>query len=40
VTGSGTFRIYNDKGEYTVRDFTEVGQARIAETYEWMKARL
>jgi hypothetical protein len=40
VTGSGTFRIFDNMTEYGVRDFTEVGQARIAETYEWMKARL
>ena len=40
VTGSGTFRILNDNSVYSVRDFTEVGQAKIAETYEWMKARL
>jgi hypothetical protein len=40
VTGSGTFRIYDQTAEYGVRDFTEVGQARLAETYDWMKARL
>lgn len=40
VTGSGTFKIFSYEGEHGVRDFTEVGQARIAETYEWMKGRL
>ncbi len=40
VTGSGTFRIVSLTEERGVRDFTEVGQARIAETYEWMKQRL
>lgn len=40
VTGSGTFRIFTVSEEKGVRDFTEVGQARIAETYEWMKQRL
>jgi hypothetical protein len=40
VTGSGTFRIVSLTEEKGVRDFTEVGQLRIAETYEWMKQRL
>jgi hypothetical protein len=40
VTGSGSFTIFSDTAEEGVRDFTEVGQARIAETYEWMKQRL
>jgi hypothetical protein len=40
VTDSGTFKIFSLTDEKSVRDFTEVGQARIAETYEWMKARL
>jgi hypothetical protein len=40
VTGSGTFRIVSLTEEKGIRDFTEVGQARIAETYEWMKQRL
>jgi hypothetical protein len=40
VTGSGTFRIFSLSEEKGVRDFTEVGQARIAETYDWMKQRL
>jgi hypothetical protein len=40
VTGSGTFKVFTLTEEKSVRDFTEVGQARIAETYEWMKARL
>jgi len=40
VTGSGTFKISTGSTEYAVRDFTEVGQMRIGETYEWMKQRL
>lgn len=40
VTGSGTFKISSLTEEKGIRDFTEVGQMRIAETYEWMKQRL
>jgi hypothetical protein len=40
ITDSGTFRIFKPSGEFCVRDFTEVGSSRIAETYEWMKRRL
>lgn len=40
VTGSGTFKLFTLTDEHLVRDFTEVGQMRIAETYEWMKQRL
>jgi hypothetical protein len=40
ITDSGTFKIFNPSGEFCVRDFTEVGNQQIAETYEWMKRRL
>jgi hypothetical protein len=40
ITDSGTFIIFDATSSYPVRDFTEVGHMRIAETYEWMKARL
>lgn len=40
VTDSGTFMIFDETQGYGVRDFTEVGSERIAETYEWMKRRL
>lgn len=40
VTDSGTFMIFDETQGYGVRDFTEVGSDRIAETYEWMKRRL
>jgi hypothetical protein len=40
ITDSGTFLVNNGTESREVRDFTEVGSDRIAETYEWMKAIL
>lgn len=40
ITDSGSFCIWSEECKFGVRDFTEVGQSRIAETYEWMKKRL
>ena len=33
ITSSGTFTIYNDQIKYHVRDFTEVGTDRLAESF-------
>jgi hypothetical protein len=39
-TKSGTFQIHTEEGTRLVRDFTDVGSDRIADTYDWVLASL